>query len=173
MIEDRCDIDHFVRFSAEDARCTCKLISFAQPPRTTTSVGYYAPMLQELSKAAMSKSQNRRFIGGVCEIGRADSAIFACLTRVVAPKRSGLVVADRGCSHAFVRARPGCLSEQIVQHMQAYLCFVLIVTVDSVFYEHVPDMVDFRMAMQSFSDAGVAIAHVSAKIPSMLRGFHV
>lgn len=35
VIEGRCDMDHFVCFSAQDARDTGKTISFVQPPRVT------------------------------------------------------------------------------------------------------------------------------------------
>lgn len=60
-IEDRCDMDRFVRISAQDARRTAQIISFSQPPPpldTLKGIEYYAPIQQEASQATMNKSRN-------------------------------------------------------------------------------------------------------------------
>lgn len=52
VAEGSCDIEHFVRFGAADARHASQTISFVQPHRAVVrGIGYFAPMLHETPNA--------------------------------------------------------------------------------------------------------------------------
>lgn len=168
MIGGRCDVDHFVRFSAGASWRTSKTISFVQPPRITMSgMGYYAPMLQEMSKATIDAEAERAWAG----CGRSIESIASS-------DRRGLVFSDHDCNaqyiaHAFKCAQTGCLSEQIVRHLQSEPHIFVVILPGPVLNDHIVVMAGFMLAMNRLLDAGVRVVLVGTTVPSLAGAFHL
>lgn len=89
----------------------------------------------------MNQAQKHDFMSLAHEFGRVDSALAAYLSGDASSDRRGFVTSGRDCvaqcmAHDFIRARAGCLSENIVQRVQSEPGFVLFLLTARVFYHH-------------------------------------
>lgn len=119
VIEDRCDIGHFVRSSAEDARRTAKLINFAQPPRVTfNGIGYILCAELACRRSRRSRRVSGSDVDGMREIGWVDPALATCLVTTAPSAPRGLTIFDRDCGSQFMLHDFLCLGEQVVRQVR-------------------------------------------------------